>query len=651
MSHRFTTWWRALSVVLLSLATVTWPSASWADTTPQFVIVHQTPVATLSTNGAARFGTTLALTPAATKATAIVTIYPVLTGRAEIAPIVEGTGPGVAATATTGSFALSCLKSGDVSFNITLYTRSLPTSPRSCGDVSPHMKLSCSSLGCGGVYPIRYVVSVDGVEITKWSLLAVQDTTVTKPLEVSLVAPLTMRAIRHPRRSMNVLDALGQYSTLPLTLSTNYGVLAAIQTDATRGPKWVSALERALTSSEHRVIDAPPSDVDFAGLAANHLSTQVAEQMTLSSDLFAAMTGHYVDDPVLLSGAQSPQSLSALDRSGFNEVVLPEKDLSEAPSSTLNWGSPFHVTGAGHLTALTTDGPLSQLTHDTSIEPGRRTALVLGTLAFLHYEEPYAPDTRSVVVELPVNETSDTFVDDLLSDLQHDPFSQMAPLSPSFSTSLVATNGAPATRALAAARPSVWSSHNVTSLATLIGAVNSFAQGVKTSNIATVLRVAVAKSEIGGGPSVRQNDIDAANHLLSQQLAQFSIDQSTITLAGSGTALPITIISHLHYTMNAVVHLVTDRLSFPSGGVVPLTLNSPTQSIRVPATSAHGSSLTLQVVLTTPNNQLILARTAVQVHIAGTSVVGYLLTFASLLVLGLWWWRTIRRRPKGRHVR
>jgi len=143
---------------------------------------------------------------------------------------------------------------------------------------------------------------------------------------------------------MNVLDALAQFSTLPLALSTNYGVLAAIQLDAVRGPKWVSALERALTSPQHRVIDAPPSDVDFAGLAANHLTTQVGEQMTLSSDLFAAMTGHYVDDPVLLSGAQSPQSLLALDRSGFHDVVLPEKDLSEAPSSTLNWGSPFHIT-------------------------------------------------------------------------------------------------------------------------------------------------------------------------------------------------------------------------------------------------------------------------------------------------------------------
>jgi hypothetical protein len=651
MSHRFTTWWRALSVVLLSLATVTWPSASWAGTTTQFAIAHQSPVATLSTKGAARFGTTLAINPGTARVSAVVTIYPVITTRGEIAPIVDGAGPGVAAVATTGSFALTCLKAGDVSFNITLYTRSLPTLPRSCNGISPRLRLDCSTLGCGGVYPIRYVVSVNGTEITKWSLLAVQAATVAKPLAVSLVTPLTARALRHPRRSMNVLNALAHFSTLPVTLSTNYGVLAAIQTNALRGPKWVSALERALASSEHRVIDAPPSDVDFAGLAANHLNTQVAEQMTLSSDLFAAMTGHYVDDPVLLSGGQSPQSLAALNRSGFNEVVLPEKDLSGAPSSTLNWGAPFHVTGAGNLTALSTDGPLSQLTHDTSIEPGRRTALVLATLAFLHFEEPYAPDTRSLVMELPVNETSDTFVTDLLSGLQHDPFSQLAPLAPSFSTSLVATNGAPAARTLAATRSSVWSSHNVSSLATLIGAVNSFAQGVKSSNIATVLRVAVAKSEIGGGPSARQSDIDAANHLLSEQLAQFSIDQSTITLAGSGTALPITIISHLHYTVAAVVHLVTDRLTFPSGGAVALTLNSPTQSIRVPATSAHGSSLTLQVVLTTPNNQLVLARTAVQVHIAGTSVVGYLLTFASLLVLALWWWRTIRRRPKGRHVR
>jgi hypothetical protein len=651
MSHRFTTWWRALSVVLLSLAAVTWPSASWADTTPHFVVVHQSSVASLSPHGAARFGTTLAITPDTSGAKAIVTIYPVINARSEIAPIIDGVGPGVGPVATTGSFALDCVHNGDVSFNVTIYTQARPSLPGSCGGITPRLRLSCSSAGCGGVYPIRYAITLNGTTMIKWSLLAVQSSSIARPLQVNLVAPVTMRALRHPTRSMNVLDTLGSFANSPVTLAVNYGVLAAIQLDAQRGPQWVSALEKALKSPLHRVIDAPSSNIDFAGLVAHHLNSQVGEQMTLTGGLLATMTGHFVDDPVLLSGAQSPRSLAALEHSGFNDVVLPESDLSEAPSSTLNWGAPFHVPGAGALSVVSVDGPLSTLTHDTAIEPGRRAAMVLATLAFLHYEAPYALASRSVVIEASVTQTSDTFLADLLGGFSHDPFSQLASLSPSFNSSLISANGSPAQRTLAPAKSSSWSAHNVATLSTLIGSVNSFAQSVKTSNIATVLRVAVAKSEIGGGPNTRQNDIDAATHLLDSQLAQFSIDQSSITLAGSGTSLPITIISHLHYTVDAVIHLVTDRLTFPSGNEVAVTLNSPTQSIRVPASSARGSSLTLQVILTTPNDQVVLARTAVQVRIAGTSVVGYLLTFASLLVLGVWWWRTIRRRPKGRHAR
>ena len=158
----------------------------------------------------------------------------------------------------------------------------------------------------------------------------------------------------------------------------------------------------------------------------------------------------------------------------------------------------------------------------------------------------------------------------------------------------------------------------------MIGAVTSYAQGVRSSNIATSLRVAVAKSEIDGQPTNRQAAIDAASVILNSQLTQFSIDQSTITLAGPGNAIPMTVVSHLHYTVDAVVHFVTDQITFPKGNAVPVTMNSPTQSIRVPATNAKGSSLTLQVLLTTPNNQVVLARTAIQVRIAGTSVVGYL---------------------------
>ena len=68
---------------------------------------------------------------------------------------------------------------------------------------------------------------------------------------------------------------------------------------------------------------------------------------------------------------------------------------------------------------------------------------------------------------------------------------------------------------------------------------------------------------------------------LDAQLRLFSIDSSAITLAGVGTTLPVTVISHAPYKVDAVVHLVTDRLSFPKGSAVPVDLTSPTQTIRV----------------------------------------------------------------------
>jgi hypothetical protein len=651
MSHRLTTWWRVLSVVLLGLAMATWPSASWAAVTPSFSVLHQGAVASLSSSGTARFGTTIAVTPASSGAQMSVALYPVITARSELAPIVDGQGPGVGAIATTGTFDLKCLKDGEANFIVTLYTATLPSPPRSCDGATPRLRLACSANGCGGVYPIRYELSLGGTTLTKWSLLSVQSTSVDKPLQVTLVIPVTQRALRRPTHFIDILDTLGRFPDSALTLGLNYSVLADIQLNAARGPAWVSALESAMLSPLHRVIDAPSSTVDFAGLDANHLASQVGEQFTLTSQLLAKMTSHYMDDPVLLSGAQSPASLAALERSGFNEVVVPENDLTEAPSATLTWGAPFHVVGAGALVALSNDGPLSQLTHDKAIEPGRRAAMVLATLAFLHFEEPFAQSPRSIVLETSANDTSDSFLDDLLSGLHGNPFSQLVSLSPSFGATEVGANGAPVDRTLSASQSSTWSSHNVSSLLSLIGQVNSFAQSVRSSNIATVLRVAVASAETGGGPSARQSDINTATHLLDEQLAQFSIDQSTITLAGSGTDLPITVLSHLHYTVDTVVHLVTDRVSFPKGNAVDLVMNSPTESIRVPVSNAQGSSLTLQVILTTPNGQVVLARTAIQVRIAGTSVVGYLITFASLFVLALWWWRTIRRRPKGRHAR
>jgi len=652
MFHRSTTWWRALSVVLLSLATVTWPSAARAGTSPGFVVVHQDPFAALSARGAGTFATTLRLTPASAQVAARVSIYPALVTESGLDLVVSGAGTTQRALATTGEFALRCARRGAVSFDVTVLTRGRGATGRTCDGVDPRLSFHCGAT-CAGVYPLRYSVDVAGATRTEWSLLAIKAGAVARPVDVSLIETLGRSSLNHPRHAVAALRLLGHFAASPVTLSADYATLGAIDLDQGATATWRSALDVALASPLHRALDAPPGSIDFAGLPEHGLTTQVPQQLTLSANLLERLTGRYVDEPVLLSGAQSSAGLLALERAGVSDVVLPEDDLTEAPSNTLTWGAPFHVAGAGALSVLSVNDPLSTLMNETSIQPGRRAALWLASLAFLHFEEPNAPASRSVVVESPVGATSGAFTSDVLAGLAHDPFNRLSPLTPLFDSSLIGTDGAPKVRTLNAdASHSTWSVHNVDSLLTLIGAVTSYAQGVKTGDVATQLRVAVAGAEVLASPAQRQALIDAAQNRLNVQLAQFSIDASAITLAGAGTSLPITVISHAPYTVAGVVHLVTDRLRFPKGGAVEVTMSSPTSSVRVPAADARGSSLTLQVLLTTPNGQVVLAKTAIQVRIAGTSVVGYLLTFASLFVLALWWWRTSRRRPhQGRHAR
>jgi hypothetical protein len=251
-----------------------------------------------------------------------------------------------------------------------------------------------------------------------------------------------------------------------------------------------------------------------------------------------------------------------------------------------------------------------------------------------------------------MSKSSVAFLKDVFNGFASNPFITLATLIPSFDHALVATDGAPTNRAMLDPLANTqWSAHNVTSLSDLVVGVNSYAPALRSTNLGNDLTVAMLASEITGSQSARQSAINAAAAALKGQLGNFSVDPSTITLAGSGSSIPITLTNHAPYTVMARVHLLTDQITFPKGDVVPVSLDAPTKSVRV-ATSGHtGSSLTLQVIVTTPNNRLVLARAAIQVRIAGTSIVGYFLTIASLLVLAYWWLRTYRKRPKGRHAR
>ncbi|MBW4076947.1 MAG: hypothetical protein HIU84_00230 [Acidobacteria bacterium] len=652
MFHRFTTWWRALSVVLLSLATVTWPTAAHAGTTVSFNLAHQSSVAQLSAKGSARFGVTLDVGKRPGAAVVQISLYPRIIERSQLTAIYDGAGVTGASLATTGNFTLKCVTHGTAEFTVNVFTTKARRESTPCLSQPARLHLVCASGQCDGVYPLSYSVTKVGITTTEWSLLTIEATSPVRPLQLDVIEALDPSSLRASAASQGVLNAIAHLSSFPLTLTADYRTLAAVeQLDTPSGVAWRDALNKALASPLHRAAAAPPSNIDFAGLVRHGFPSQVSQQISLCTQLLQKVTGHYADGAVVLTGSPTVRDIRALTTAHVSEIVLPDTSLNPSPTSTLTWGAPFKIAGTPSITALATDTPLQQLAMNTSIGPGRRAVLTLGTLAFLHFEAPNAPATRTVVMEVPVAKTSSAYLDALADGLSHDPFAVASNLSPSFDSSLIATNGAPATRVSAASATWNWSSRNINTLTTLINQVNSFGQAVKTAPVIDSLDVEVASAQITGDTTQRQNLLNDASTALFAQLSNFSIDESPITLTGPGTALPITVLSHAKYPVTAVVHLITDRLSFPKGSNVTVTLNSVTTSIRVPTSNHLGSDLTLQVVVTSPNGQLVLARSAIQVRIAGNSLVGYLLTLASLLVLAYWWIRTYRRKTKGHHAR
>ncbi len=653
MAHRPRTWWRAIAgAVVVALGTPLGHGAiAGAAPSPTPVLVHQQEVVTLGASGAATLGLTVA---AARSATLRATLFPLLITRGALEGVVAGHSPGVTAIASTPAIPLRCARHGAATLAITVTTTRRAAVP-TCDGARPRLRLACAPGHCDGVYPLRLLLDQGGTRTVWWSLVTVRGRGALTPLSVALIETLTRADLVHPLRTADALRAIARAATTPLTLGADYGALGPVILGKDRsapGPTDVAAaLTRALASGEHRAIDAPPAETDFAGLATHRLDTQVLQQVNLSSGLLRTLTGRYVDGPVLLSGPVAPTGLAALVRAGETRVVLAEGSLAAAPSSTLTWGTPFRATGVPGVLALATDGPLSALLEGDARSAGLRTAQVLGTLDFLHYEAPNAPAPRAVVLAAPLSTTSPTLINDLTAGLGHDPFVRTTTLTPLFDARLVGTDGAPATRALKPVPASTWSSRNVASLLTVIGEVNSFAQAVRNGPVATALRVAVASAEQVGPPGGRQAAIARAQAALDAQLGLVTIDASTITLAGPGTALPVTIHSSAGYDLAAVVHVSAEGLAFPKGTAVAVNLNAPTVSVDVPTARATASSVTLEVTLTTPNGQLELARSAVQVRIAGTSIVGYLLTALSLLVLAWWWRRTTRRRTAGRHAR
>ena len=630
-------------MVLISLATITWPHVSVAATTVDLVLNHQDTVATMNSNGIARFSATFV--PSSTAGTTVqAVIYPPLVGTSQLIGVAEGKGPGTPQLTSSNAVPLTCLNKGIAQVTLVLQSGNKNVGKGPCGESPLDIRLKCQRNFCDGVYPVQYVTHPGTQILSTWALVTVSNNKITHPVDVVPLLTMDAGSVRVPSQLTALLQVLANYPSTPITLATNYQALEQISI----APRAVSdALHFAVDSLMHRVISTPSTQIDFGQLSANGLDSQVQQQLNLTNEFLYTATGRNLDAPLYLRGVTSVASLAALAKAGVQDAVIAESSLVTPPSATYTWGSPFALAQTPQITAIPTFGPLNQLLNAAGLSPGARANAVLALLSFLHYEAPNFPQERSVIVPINARSADPHFLDEFLAGLGRNRTLAPTQLTTALSPSRIGANGASASQYVIDRPTPTWNQNSLSYLLQLIGEVSSFNQSISDPWLNLALMERLANAEQSGTSDVLNAALNRVGASLAHQYKLLSIDPSSITLTSRHSSIPITLLSKAHYPVTVQVQVVADGLSFPKGSAQLITIRSQTKSLRLTTFDLRGSSLTLHVNVRTKDGQFVIAHEVIQVRFAGASLAGYLLTFLSALVLALWWIRTTWRRRKG----
>lgn len=140
--------------------------------------------------------------------------------------------------------------------------------------------------------------------------------------------------------------------------------------------------------------------------------------------------------------------------------------------------------------------------------------------------------------------------------------------------------------------------------------------------------------------------IDTVYRLIDEQKdsALVTPEAETITLTGRETDLPIVVENRLDDPVNVVLLLDSEKLAFPEGPEVPVTLEPGRNRIEVPIEVLASGDSPIRVQILSPDRAVLLDSSQVVVRSFSFSGVGIVIGAGSIAFLVLWWLRHSRPR-------
>jgi hypothetical protein len=325
--------------------------------------------------------------------------------------------------------------------------------------------------------------------------------------------------------------------------------------------------------------------------------------------------------------------------------------------SNYTFAQPFNLDlGNGtNVTALAADSTLSTRFTADPADPVLGAEQLLAGLSFVHFEDPYLPEARGVVISpAPDWQASGPFMETLLGGLSSNPALQAVTLSQLFATVPVGGNHEPGTRQLQSGPAGHGISHtSANRIALGRQQLSSYAQAVSGQpppQLTTLSDLLLSSQAKGLSPSGRTATLDVYERAFGAETGKVTLAAGeTVTFTAQRESIPITVQSAAPYPLRVVLTLASDKFTFPDGNTRPLLLDRPTTSVRVTAQArTSGDRLPIEITLHTPNGQLLLAHTVLTVQSTAISFVGVGLSVLAGAVLLAWWartwWRSRRRR-------
>ncbi len=172
-----------------------------------------------------------------------------------------------------------------------------------------------------------------------------------------------------------------------------------------------------------------------------------------------------------------------------------------------------------------------------------------------------------------------------------------------------------------------------------------------TSSRADALRLQVATALATTTPVPRRDAaMDTVEEELRTAFAGIRLSgQTDLNLTSRRGSLPVTVENANPFPVDVVVQIRSDRLSFPDGELVPVTVDAgDIRRIDVGVEALATGSVPVFVELWTPDDQVQLDGRRLNVRSTAISGVGVVLSLGALLVLVVWWARSWRRNRGNR---